>query len=232
MPITKDATAGNSGSFGAIGGHLDCNLTHAANVLVIITIAVYGTAYYPSYVRVGGDDATILAQIANTSNQRFEVRYIFRASGGTEAISVGYSGVANITCVALSLLGTVRSEPFIETLSTNQGYTTSKPFSFSVNVAAGSVGRIVLQCCGVHCQYVNSNVTIAPTAPQTELAEQLDSTSYGMSAEINGLNSQDAETMQATATVTSGGGTSYWATAGFGVLALLADFAHAGSQLV
>lgn len=198
VPV-KDAVAGGTSGTAT----LTMSLAHAANVLIIVVVAI-GTTQTISSVKIGATSFTQIGTVASTggtNNLNVYAFYLWVAAAATDTITVTQSGSVKMVASAVSYTGGAQASPWTETSIT--GATTADiTTALSVTVAAGSIDRLVVQCFGLRSASGANTVTIAPGASQTEERED-DYALNGLSSEINDEATNGSVSMSATPSANS-----------------------------
>jgi len=157
----------------AAAASTNANLNHAANVLVVVAVAIRNAASQTvTGVTVAGVAATYLTSIANGTEERIEYWYIFRSGAANENIIVTLSAGAHHAWVAQSFTGTEQATPYFDlnahqtTTGTGTGPTTTTP----ITGLGYFPSQLVLQAIGAKGTGAGAP-TIAPAGGQTEIGE-------------------------------------------------------------
>ena len=214
MAILYNAAIGNAASATSSTG----SLNHAALVAIIINIAYIGTTS-PNAVTVGGVSATLVtgSKVSSGTNNSTEVWFIWKAAAANETVSVGFATSTRHAWNAVSYTGAANA--YEDVLTANS--TGASPVTTSVTPAAGTTGRLLINCVGIaNSANATGSITIVPANSET----QRDSTrALAGSASVKAISAEFQEyndnsgTRALKTTGTLASATLDWAVIGFGL---------------
>jgi len=210
MPVFASGIATNVSCWkAATGSSTNCTLTdHAANVLIMITVATKSVIVRATSVTVGGDSATNDINITDGDTAvTAQLYHAFRSSPGTEIVSVTLNGSASFAVTADCFTGTRTSLPFFgEPKTSLRGYGETAPVKSGIefDTFGPSMWRVYM---GIAVAGANNTIsTITLGANQTEISKAFKD---GITAESNYEDTNQSVTLPATLGV-PGDGTLYW----------------------
>jgi hypothetical protein len=196
------------------GSSADCTLTnHAANVLVMITVATKSVIVNATSVTVGGDSARNRVNITDGHTAvTLQLYHIFRSSPGTETVSVTLNGSASFAVTADCFTGTATSPAIGDPITSLRGFGETAPVSSEIQfgIFGPSMWRVYM---GIAVAGGNNTIsTITPGVNQTEISKAA-LKDGGITAESNYEDTNQSVTLSATLGA-SGDGTLYWIAVG------------------
>ena len=213
MAIAYNAAVGNAASATSSTG----SLNHAALVAIIINIAYIGTTS-PNAVTVGGVSATLVtgSKVSSGTNNSTEVWFIWRAAAANETVSVGFAASTRHAWNAVSHTGAANTYETVLTANS----TGASPVTTTVTPAAGTAGRMLINCIGIaNSANATGSITIVPANGET----QRDSTrALAGSSSVKAISAEFEEISDNTGTHalrttgTLASSTLAWAVVGFG----------------
>jgi hypothetical protein len=138
------------------------DLTHEANVLVVVDVAYNRDSMKDPIVTVGGAAATQVGYGTDADGMIACASYVcFRSAAGTDSVAASFSASGTWCMTVQGLTGTPKSPPFTETVVTGGASTGT---SIALSVGAGTAGRRVhMAVC------VNYKCPTYPDTGQTEV---------------------------------------------------------------
>jgi len=168
MAIAIDASVGRNT---VNASSSTANLTHAANVLVLIAVSENQSTTSVQSVTVGATSATFLVGVNSGVVGRFELWYAFVSASGTDTITVTWPSGRTHSWSAVSFTGTRTVAPFFEGTVTGNG-SGGTPQTSSATIAAGTSGRRITHFAGGICYGSSAHTLFAePAAGQTEIID-------------------------------------------------------------
>jgi hypothetical protein len=170
--VTLDASVAQA-TGAAAAASTNANLNHAANVSIVVAVAIRnGASQTVSTVTCAGVAAALLTTITNGTEERVEYWYIFRSGAGDENIIVTLSAAAHHAWVAQSFVGTAQQAPFFDPNSyvTTTGTGTAVATSSPITGLGYYPGQMVLQVVAAKGTGAGAP-TITEGGGQTEIGE-------------------------------------------------------------
>lgn len=160
-------------------------LNHAANVLVLISVA--SNSVLVSSITVGSVSATKLSA-PTASSPHHELWYAWVAAAGNDTVTVNMASACDHDWTAASLTGTVTSS-FFECTNSATGSSTAA----SVVVNAGTTGRRIIEA--VAMWNGNASHTMTPASGQTEINQIIMLSTVYLGDEVNYRDDSAQRTM-------------------------------------